>query len=298
MLPLPQISVVAWPVSYVKGSNLLPACPPARPSKPNSLTLPVPRAPPTPRKEDRLSPTSRTAAYCSVLGPVCLHHTYEPLGLDFWEPSFGILNRPSLADDIHTTWEAPRYAAKMAARTVIPIDSNWQFKQADKDGDEFRAVAQFPTNVHLDLMHHRLIPDPFIGKNENDVQWVGEAKWTYKTTFATPAASKSAKAVLSFEGLDTFATVTLNGEVILETDNMFIPERVDVTKHLSQTADNELVIDFDSAYLRGWKRVEKYPNHVWSCWNGDNSRLAVRKAQYHWVSCVIRPHLQRFTNPD
>ncbi|KAM3471234.1 hypothetical protein MY8738_009419 [Beauveria namnaoensis] len=171
----------------------------------------------------------------------------------------------------------------MAPRTVSPIDKNWQFKQVDKQGgDEYRAVSQFPTNVHLDLMHHNLIPDPFIGKNEDDVQWVGEAQWAYKTTFASPEVSTGAKAILAFDGLDTFATVNLNGRVILETDSMFIPERVDVTAHLSHAGDNELVITFDSAYLRGCKRVEQHPKHVWSLWNGDSSRLAVRKAQYHW----------------
>ncbi|OAR01342.1 hypothetical protein LLEC1_04585 [Akanthomyces lecanii] len=170
----------------------------------------------------------------------------------------------------------------MVAHTVIPIDKNWQFKQADKPGDEYRAVSQFPTNIHLDLIHHKLIPDPFIGKNENDVQWVGEAQWTYRTTFASPNVKASAKAILAFDGLDTFATVELNGNVILVTDSMFIPERVDVSSHLSHVGDNELVITFDSAYLRGWKRVDQYPEHVWSCWNGDSSRLAVRKAQYHW----------------
>lgn len=176
----------------------------------------------------------------------------------------------------------------MAPRTVIPIDRNWEFRQADKADSKFLPVSQFPTNVHLDLMSHGLIPDPFIGKNELDVQWVGEAVWTYRTTFTRPAALGSTpapgtKAVLAFDGLDTFATVVLNGKAILETDNMFTPERVDVTSVL--TADeNELVITFDSAYLRGWKLVEKYPEHKWGCWNGDNSRLGVRKAQYHWVS--------------
>lgn len=172
----------------------------------------------------------------------------------------------------------------MVARTVIPIDSNWEFKQADCKDSKYLPVAQFPTNVHLDLMHNKLIPDPFIGKNENDVQWVGEAVWAYRTTFASPKVASGAKAVFSFEGLDTFATVVLNGKTILETDNMFIPERVDVTSVLENGKDNELVITFDSAYLRGWKLVDKYPDHAWGCWNGDSSRLAVRKAQYHWVS--------------
>ncbi|KAK3955729.1 glycoside hydrolase superfamily [Pseudoneurospora amorphoporcata] len=169
----------------------------------------------------------------------------------------------------------------MSPRSVIPIDQTWEFRQADKEHSKFLPVAQFPTNVHLDLLHHGLIPDPFIGKNELDVQWIGEAQWTYKTTFKGARVPENGKAVLAFDGLDTFATVKLNGSTILETDNMFIPERVDVTSLLKEE-DNELVIDFDSAYLRGWKLVEKYPDHKWGCWNGDNSRLAVRKAQYHW----------------
>lgn len=173
----------------------------------------------------------------------------------------------------------------MSPRSVIPIDKNWKFKQADKEHSKFLPVAQFPTNVHLDLLHHGLIPDPFIGKNELDVQWVGEAQWTYKTTFKGASVPEHGMAVLAFDGLDTFATVKLNGSTILEADNMFIPERVEVTSLLKEE-DNELVIDFDSAYLRGWKLVEKYPDHKWGCWNGDNSRLAVRKAQYHWVSCL------------
>ncbi|KAK3341810.1 glycoside hydrolase family 2 protein [Lasiosphaeria hispida] len=168
----------------------------------------------------------------------------------------------------------------MAPRVVIPVDKNWEFRQSDKDDSQFLPVGQFPTNVHLDLLHNGLIPDPFIGKNELDVQWVGEAQWLYKTSFAGQSVPEGSKAILAFDGLDTFATVVLNGTTILETDNMFVPARIDVTSVLKE--ENELTISFDSAYLRGWKLVEKYPDHKWGVWNGDNSRLAVRKAQYHW----------------
>lgn len=147
-------------------------------------------------------------------------------------------------------------------------------------------MAQFPTSVHLDLLHHDKIPDPFIGKNELQCQWIGEVAWVYKTTFAAVPVPAGARAVLAFDGLDTFATVVLNGETVLESDNMFVPERVDVTKVLKQEdrGENELVITFDSAYLRGWKLVEEHPDHNYVCWNGDSSRLTVRKSQYHWVS--------------
>ncbi|KAH9903830.1 glycoside hydrolase family 2 protein [Xylariomycetidae sp. FL2044] len=176
----------------------------------------------------------------------------------------------------------------MAPRVVVPINKSWSFKEAEKDDTTYLPVGQFPTNVHLDLLHHKLIPDPYIGKNELDVQWIGERVWVYRTVFATPdgigSSTAAAKAVLAFDGLDTFATVVLNGKTILETENMFIPERVDVTAVLRPEvgAENEMVITFDSAYIRGWKLVEKYPDHKWGCWNGDNSRLAVRKSQYHW----------------
>ncbi len=172
----------------------------------------------------------------------------------------------------------------MDPRTVIPIDKQWEFKQAEKGDDTYLPVSQFPTNVHLDLLAHKLIPDPYIGKNELDVQWVGEKAWVYRTKFASPDTI-GPKAVIAFDGLDTFATVLLNGKKILEADNMFVPERVDVTNFLAEAGEeNELVITFDSAYIRGWKLVEKYSDHKWGCWNGDNSRLAVRKTQYHWVS--------------
>ncbi|PNY29687.1 Beta-mannosidase B [Tolypocladium capitatum] len=171
----------------------------------------------------------------------------------------------------------------MAPRSVTPIQANWHFGRADDDSGAYLPVAQFPTQIHLDLLHHGLIPDPNVGKNELDVQWVGETAWVYRTTFPTPPDLRgAARAVLAFDGLDTFAAVVLNGEAILQTENMFVPERVDVTGALKGDGENELVITFDVAYSRGWTIVEQHPEHRWGCWNGDVSRLAVRKSQYHW----------------
>lgn len=169
-------------------------------------------------------------------------------------------------------------------RSRTPLLAGWTFKQVGSDNEPL-PVAQMPTNIHLDLMYHEIIPDPSIGTNETDVQWVGEEDWAYYAKFSSPKLVNGEKAVLVFEGLDTFATVVLNGKQILETDNMFILERVDVTHVLRPKGDeNELVITFESAFLRGKRIQEQHPNHKWGCWNGDSSRLGVRKAQYHYVS--------------
>ncbi|KAM5466256.1 putative beta-mannosidase [Microsporum audouinii] len=172
----------------------------------------------------------------------------------------------------------------MVQRRFFPIDKSWTFREACVNTSKFLPVSQFPTCIHLDLIHHGIIQDPFTGATEKQVQWVGERAWIYRTAFVAPQLGDNEKAVLAFDGLDTYTSVHLNGKEILETDNMFIPERVDITSLLRGFNDqnNVLEITFDSAFIRGKEEQKKYPKHRWGCWNGDPSRLAVRKAQYHY----------------
>ena len=170
-----------------------------------------------------------------------------------------------------------------AQRRVISLNRGWFFQQGNAPAFKPRPVQRLPTNVHLDLMHHDIISDPFVGKNEEDCQRVGMVPWVYRLFFLSPHVNTE-KVVLAFDGLDTYATVTLNKKQILKTENMFIPERVDVTRLLLNKGQNCLEIEFASAFLTGKRLLEKYPDHHWGCWNGDPSRLAVRKAQYHYVN--------------
>ncbi|KAL9712669.1 hypothetical protein Ac2012v2_003906 [Leucoagaricus gongylophorus] len=141
-------------------------------------------------------------------------------------------------------------------------------------------VSSFPTTVHVELLKIGKIPDPFIGLHEWDVQWVGEADWEFKTTFPVTQSDLSAShADLVFEGLDTFASVVLNGKEILKSSNQFIEYRVPVKENL-RVGDNELVLYFESAFLKG-RQVEKQ-HGKFNLWNGDSSRLHVRKAQYNY----------------
>lgn len=171
----------------------------------------------------------------------------------------------------------------MRCSRKLPLKQGWQFSRGDQTSS-FLDCQDFPTEIHRDLLHHGLIPDPFQGKNENLVQWVGEVDWLYRTSFETPNLNKKEKAFLIFEGLDTFAIVHLNGERILQTSNMFVPERIDVTTLLCQNHLNSLEVLFESAWLKGKRYLEDHPEHTWVCSNGDASRLAVRKAQYHYVN--------------
>ncbi|KAL2149213.1 hypothetical protein VTH82DRAFT_8561 [Thermothelomyces myriococcoides] len=181
----------------------------------------------------------------------------------------------------------------MTRHTVRVLSSGWEFKS---DADEkWLPVSRVPSNVHTDLLRHGLIPDPFQDINELEVRWVAERTWRYRTSFATPSdyygRAAGARADLVFEGLDTFATVTLNGRVILQSDNMFLEHRVDVTDVLAGGVEGEeqeekrintLEIVFQPAAQRGLELVRAHPEHDFIVHQTEVSRGPVRKAQYHW----------------
>ncbi|THW01368.1 putative beta-mannosidase [Aureobasidium pullulans] len=172
-------------------------------------------------------------------------------------------------------------AGTTEALLVQELKDSWEFKQTDLDN--WMPVKTVPTNVHLDLIANDVIPDPFLGFNELKCEWVADKSWTYRTTLPDVGAAKDGQIhELVFDGLDTFATVKVNGDVILESDNMFIPHRVDVTKNLKHNTPNVLEIDFRPALTEGRKIKDAHPEHKWVGFNADMARLAVRKAQYHF----------------
>lgn len=126
------------------------------------------------------------------------------------------------------------------------------------------------------------LENPLLGFNELKARWVNEEAWIYRNVFQKPAVPAGSSIVLVFDGLDTFAKVKLDGKVILESNNMFLGHRVDVTDALETGDEHVLDVEFDSALLRAREIQKKDPNHKWASFNGESARLGVRKAQYHW----------------
>ncbi|KAI0512873.1 family 2 glycosyl hydrolase [Xylaria bambusicola] len=173
------------------------------------------------------------------------------------------------------------------ARSRHDLSHGWQFRETpgpSSSENPWLPVQVVPTQVHMDLLANKKIPDPFLNLNELEVRSLAEKQWAYRTQFSKPlgpASELSATTDLVFEGLDTFATVWLNGTEVLKSDNMFISHRVDVKNLLKDM--NELEIKFDSAMLRGRELVEEHSHeHTFYVRQTEVSRVPVRKAQYHW----------------
>jgi beta-mannosidase len=113
-------------------------------------------------------------------------------------------------------------------------------------------MATVPGCVHTDLRRARAIPDPFRGTNEAGLQWIDEREWEYAADFRIGGDMLGEEVVdLVADGLDTLATVRLNGSLVARTENMFIGYRWDV-RRLLRKGRNTLSIRFASAtrYIR------------------------------------------------
>jgi beta-mannosidase len=119
--------------------------------------------------------------------------------------------------------------------------------------------ATVPGTVHTDLLAAGLIPDPYLDRNENELQWIGLTDWRYETTFDLPARGNVTELV--FEGLDTVAEIELNHRTIASTRNMHRSYRFRTGDLLEQ--GNELAVTFTSAvrYARAERdRLGDLPN--------------------------------------
>lgn len=151
---------------------------------------------------------------------------------------------------------------------------NWKFR---KKGDSNLLQAKVPGTVHTDLLANKIIQDPFLGTNEKQLQWIENEDWEYETTFSLSESElKNQNIDLIFEGLDTYATVFLNGKLLLETDNMFRTWNTSVKNKLKK-GENHLKIVFKSAVNFGKEEAKKLPYVL----PGDE-KVFTRKAQYQY----------------
>lgn len=181
-------------------------------------------------------------------------------------------------------------------RTTL-LTSSWEFTRSDLVSTKMWLPAKVPGHVHRDLVRQGVIGDPFYRLQEAGCPWVDEADWVYRTRFDWSADDGLPFRVLRFEGLDTVCQVLLNGELLIEADNMFCKHEADVSSKLREGV-NELEVRFRSAVKEGRSRMAAYVESERlgeSQSGGFFERSFVRKAQYmfgwDWgprlVSCGI-----------
>jgi beta-mannosidase len=163
------------------------------------------------------------------------------------------------------------------------LNSRWSFREAS--GTTWYP-AQVPGCVHTDLLNNSQIPDPFIGTNEVNLQWVGEKDWVYQSEFDLPPGLLDHECLeMVFTGLDTYASVVLNGRALLDANNMFREWRVDCREYLRERG-NHLSVTFRNVFGEDLAKSRSAPFRLRAFENNDQSNdrivMYARKAQFHY----------------
>ena len=175
----------------------------------------------------------------------------------------------------------PSFPLPLETMTTLDLTkARWQFRDTTAKS---WLPATVPGCVHTDLRRAKQIPDPFYGTNELGLQWIEERDWEYRVTFNVSGKLLAESEIeLVADGLDTVATVYLNGKKIAATDNMFIGHRWSV-EPLLHLGVNELRIVFGSAmkYIRE-VRPEFTPPWEFNDPVGNCVRIRKQQCQFGW----------------
>lgn len=105
---------------------------------------------------------------------------------------------------------------------TIDLNGQWRLSPRDKN-----LVAPFctyflkhqsipctlPGDIHTALIEQELIPDPYWGTNELDIQWVGQQDWVLsKDITCTQDVLNTGSPILTLTMADTVISILINGQ--------------------------------------------------------------------------------------
>jgi beta-mannosidase len=138
---------------------------------------------------------------------------------------------------------------------MIDLAGQWRLKSFD---GKHEAAMHVPGDVHSALIAAQIIPHPYVGKNEELVQWVANADWSISREFT---CTEIAGAYLDITYLDTVATVLVNDQIVLEAQNCFQRYRPDVSSAL-RVGSNSIEIKFHSSIRVAAEKQAAQPFYI------------------------------------
>jgi len=158
---------------------------------------------------------------------------------------------------------------------AIELNTNWRFRKlSDKNWLE----AKVPGAVYTDLIENKKIADPFFGTNNEKLHWIDSCSWEYQTEFnCNNILFEHANIDLVFDGIDTYADVYINNNLLLRSNNMFRQWTINIKPYVIN-GNNSIRLVFNPAQ----KTTDSIAHAQLPLIRPDNSRVYARKAQYQF----------------
>ena len=173
----------------------------------------------------------------------------------------------------------------------IDLSGTWTLS-CSKPG--FQAIpARIPGENCSALIDAGLVPDPYVGLQEKDLQWVREFDWTWSRDFELDPGFLDQKRIwLNVDSLDTVGEIRINGKTVLHSRNMFCRIRHEVRDFL-QDGKNTIEVTVTAVEKYTAKEAEKLTLPIGSklsYWRKMPNINLVRKIQcqggWDWGPCI------------
>lgn len=147
-------------------------------------------------------------------------------------------------------------------------------------GKSFEAMV--PTSMYEVFEDNNAIEDPFFGENESKYTELSNISCSFKREFNITKKEMDNDVIeLCFDGLDTLATIFLNGIQVAVTDNMHLGYTFSVRKYLV-IGMNDIQVDFESPVMNMREKYARKP--IWTTEVAMKGHSYLRKShtQFGW----------------
>lgn len=152
---------------------------------------------------------------------------------------------------------------------------DWNLKDLNEKGISVKASV--PGDITADLFAGKMIEDPYYAMNYKECTWIGETDFLYESSFVVPDSIwKEDEIYLCFDGVDLYADIFLNGELLGKTEDMFLAYQYEVKSQLKK-GENILSVQMHST-LKAMEHIDCED------YNGifNRPRIMMRKVQCHF----------------
>ncbi|RKN77011.1 glycoside hydrolase family 2 protein [Ulvibacterium marinum] len=141
----------------------------------------------------------------------------------------------------------------------LSLSNDWQLTHteepitntSDLDTKEYLKVKR-PTSVQMAYFKAGELPDPYEHLNSEKYLWIEKQVWYYRKSFSPNKDQEEKYAFLTFQGLDYFSKIWLNGKLLGEHRGMFGGPSIEVSEYLDYGEPNELVVEVKSGNYGQW----------------------------------------------